>query len=162
MCSTSHRHRLTTWRTETSHTRTIRSAGAPSLLGRRRTVGLRYPIASYPSVAYVLVTFRQGRNVAGSDIFTGSLELLLLKALSWGPMHGYAIARWIRVSTREGLTVREGALYPALHRLQAKGFLAEEWGMTDTNREAKFYRLTPAGRKQLVAEVARWRAYSRL
>jgi transcriptional regulator len=100
--------------------------------------------------------------VAGSDLFTGSLDLLLLKALSWGPMHGYAIARWIRVSTNEGLTVREGALYPALHRLQAKGFLSEEWGITDTNREAKFYRLTPAGRKQLAAEHARWREFSRI
>lgn len=100
--------------------------------------------------------------MAGSDIFTGTLDLLLLKALSWGPMHGYGIARWIRVSTREGLTVREGALYPALHRLQEKGFLAEEWGITDTNREAKFYRLTPAGRKQLAAELVRWRDYSRV
>jgi PadR family transcriptional regulator, regulatory protein PadR len=105
---------------------------------------------------------QRGCNVAGSDLFTGSLDLLLLKALSWGPMHGYAVARWIRVSTREGLTVREGALYPALHRLQAKGFLTEEWGITDTNREAKFYRLTPAGRKQLAAELARWREYSRM
>ncbi len=100
--------------------------------------------------------------MAGSDLFTGSLDLLLLKALSWGPMHGYAIARWIRISTREGLNVREGALYPALHRLQSKGFLAEEWGITDTNREAKFYRLTPAGRKQLSAELVRWREYSRI
>ena len=100
--------------------------------------------------------------MAGSDLFTGSLDLLLLKALSWGPMHGYAIARWIRVSTKEGLSVREGALYPALHRLQEKGFLAGEWGMTETNREAKFYRLTPAGKKQLAAELARWRDYSRI
>jgi transcriptional regulator len=100
--------------------------------------------------------------VAGSDLFTGSLDLIILKALSWGPMHGYAIGRWIRVSTKEGLTVREGALYPALHRLEAKGFLSEEWGMTETNREAKFYRLTPAGKKQLATELARWRQYSRI
>lgn len=100
--------------------------------------------------------------MAGSDLFTGSLDLIILKALSWGPMHGYAIGRWIRTSTDEGLTVREGALYPALHRLEAKGFLAEEWGLTETNREAKFYRLTPAGRKQLVAETARWKDYSRI
>jgi transcriptional regulator len=77
-------------------------------------------------------------------------------------MHGYAIGQWIRTSTRDGLTVKEGALYPALHRLQAKGFLEEEWGMTETNREAKFYRLTPAGRKQLASEMARWRDYSRV
>ena len=100
--------------------------------------------------------------MAGSDLFTGSLDLIILKSLSWGPMHGYAIGQWIRTSTREGLTVKEGALYPALHRLQAKGFLDEEWGMTETNREAKFYRLTPAGKKQLASEMARWRDYSRV
>ena len=100
--------------------------------------------------------------MAGSDLFTGSLDLIILKSLSWGPMHGYAIGQWIRTSTKEGLTVREGALYPALHRLAARGFLSEEWGMTDTNREAKFYQLTPAGRKQLATESARWRDYSRI
>ena len=100
--------------------------------------------------------------MAGSDLFTGSLDLIILKSLTWGPMHGYAIGRWIRISTKEGLTVREGALYPALHRLEAKGFLAEEWGMTETNREAKFYRLTPTGKKQLASELARWRDYARL
>lgn len=100
--------------------------------------------------------------MAGSDLFTGSLDLIILKALSWGPMHGYAIGRWIRTSTKEGLTVREGALYPALHRLEEKGFLDEEWGMTETNREAKFYRLTPAGRKQLTRELARWQDYARI
>lgn len=100
--------------------------------------------------------------MAGSDLFTGSLDLIILKSLSWGPMHGYAIGQWIRTSTREGLTVKEGALYPALHRLQAKGFLEEEWGMTETNREAKFYRLTAAGKKQLASEMARWRDYSRV
>jgi PadR family transcriptional regulator, regulatory protein PadR len=100
--------------------------------------------------------------MGGSDLFTGSLDLIILKALSWGPMHGYAIGRWIRVSTREGLTVKEGALYPALHRLERKGFLAEEWGVTETNREAKFYRLTPAGRKHLTGEIARWGKYARI
>lgn len=100
--------------------------------------------------------------MAGSDLFTGSLDLLILKALSWGPLHGYAIGRWIRTTTADALRIQEGALYPALHRLERKGFLTEEWGMTDTNREAKFYRLTPVGRKQLVAETARWQGYSRL
>ena len=101
-------------------------------------------------------------RVAGSDLFTGSLDLIVLKALSSGPLHGYAIAHWIRTSTKEGLEVREGALYPSLHRLEGKGFLAGEWGMTDTNREAKFYRITPAGKKQLATEMARWRDYSRI
>jgi transcriptional regulator len=100
--------------------------------------------------------------MAGSDLFTGSLDLIILKAVSWGPLHGYAIGRWIRTATRDGLAVQEGALYPALHRLERKGFLAEEWGMTDTNREAKFYKLTPLGRKHLTAEISRWRDYSRV
>ena len=100
--------------------------------------------------------------MAGSDLFTGSLDLLVLKAVSWGPMHGYAIGRWIRQSTSDALNVQEGALYPALHRLERKGFLEEEWGLTDTNREAKFYRLTAAGRKQLREELTRWNTYARV
>jgi PadR family transcriptional regulator, regulatory protein PadR len=100
--------------------------------------------------------------MAGSDIYTGSLDLLVLKSLTWGPRHGYAVGQWIRQSTGDGLTVQEGALYPALHRLERKGFVEEEWGITDTNREAKFYRLTPEGRKQLRGEVARWEAYVRV
>ncbi len=100
--------------------------------------------------------------MAGSDLFTGSLDLLILKAASWGPLHGYAIGRWIRQSTSDVLTIQEGALYPALHRLERKGLLEEEWGLTETNREAKFYRLTPAGRKHLKQEAARWRDYSRV
>jgi transcriptional regulator len=100
--------------------------------------------------------------MAGSDLFTGSLDLIILKSLSWGPMHGYAIGRWIRTSTNEGLTIQEGALYPALHRLERKGFLTEEWGLTDTNREAKFYKLTAVGRKHLTSETVRWRDYSRV
>jgi len=98
----------------------------------------------------------------GSDLYTGSLDLLILKAVSWGPRHGYAIGRWIRTSTDEALTVQEGALYPALHRLERKGLLEEEWGLTETNREAKFYRLTPGGRKQLRSELERWHRYARV
>ena len=100
--------------------------------------------------------------MAGSDLYTGSLDLLILKATSWGPLHGYAIGRWIRQSTDEALSVQEGALYPALHRLERQGYLEEEWGLTDTNREAKFYKLTRTGRKQLTAELVRWRRYARL
>jgi PadR family transcriptional regulator PadR len=99
--------------------------------------------------------------VAGSDLYIGTLDVLILKALSWGPMHGYAVGRWIRQTTDQALTVQEGALYPALHRLHAKGWLADEWGLTETGREAKYYRLTPAGRRQLRTEVARWQAYAR-
>lgn len=99
--------------------------------------------------------------MAGSDLFTGTLEILVLKALTWGPRHGYAIGRWIRESTKDALVIQEGALYPALHRLERKGFVAEEWRLTDTGREAKFYTLTPAGKKQLAAESQRWTAFAR-
>ena len=99
--------------------------------------------------------------MAGSDLYIGTLDVLILKALSWGPMHGYGIGRWIRQTTEDVLSVQEGALYPALHRLQRRGWLDEEWGVTETGREAKYYRLTPAGRRQLRSEVERWRAYAR-
>ena len=98
--------------------------------------------------------------VAGSDLFTGTLDVLILKTLSWGPMHGYAIGRWIRDTTGDVLKVEEGALYPALHRLERKGLLEEEWRLTETNRQAKFYTLTAAGRKHLRAEMQRWSEFS--
>ena len=100
--------------------------------------------------------------MAGSDLYTGSLDLIVLKALSWGPMHGYAIGRWIRQSSSDALTVQEGALYPALHRLERKGYLEEEWGLTETNREAKFYRLTTEGRAHLKREIVRWQNHARV
>lgn len=99
--------------------------------------------------------------MAGSDLYLGTLDVLILKALTWGPMHGYGIGRWIRQTTDDVLTVQEGALYPALHRLQRRGWLDEEWGVSDTGREAKYYRLTAAGRRQLRSEIERWRAYAR-
>ena len=100
--------------------------------------------------------------MAGSDLYTGSLELLILKSVSFGPQHGYAIGRWIRDTTDAALAIEEGALYPALHRMARKGFLDEAWGVTDTGREAKFYKLSPAGRARLKAETLRWRQYARL
>lgn len=99
--------------------------------------------------------------MAGSDLFVGTLDVLILKAVSAGPMHGYGIGRWIRQTTDDALTIQEGALYPALHRLQRKGWLEEDWGLTDTGREAKYYQLTPAGRRQLRAEITRWQTYAR-
>lgn len=100
--------------------------------------------------------------MAGSDLFTGSLDLLILKALQWGPLHGYAIGRWIRQWTAEVLPVQEGALYPALHRLERRGLLEEEWGTSDTGREVKFYTLTRAGRGQLKEDAVRWQSYARV
>jgi PadR family transcriptional regulator PadR len=96
------------------------------------------------------------------DLVRGTLDLLLLKTLSWGPMHGLAIVRSIEATTRDGLQIEEGALYPALHRLEQKAWLAADWGYTDGGRKAKFYRLTAAGRRALAAEQARWRQYASL
>jgi transcriptional regulator len=90
------------------------------------------------------------------DLLQGTLDLLILKTLSWGPAHGYAIARWIQQLTREVLTVGEGSLYPALHRLEERGWIQSEWRRSDSNRRAKFYTLTPRGRLQLRAETASW------
>jgi PadR family transcriptional regulator PadR len=98
--------------------------------------------------------------MAGSDLFTGTLDLLILKALTWGPSHGYAIGRWIRETTSDVLIVQEGALYPALHRLERKEFLAEEWRESETGRQAKYYSLTPKGRARLRAERKRWEQYA--
>lgn len=105
---------------------------------------------------------RSTGNGAGNDLelLRGTLDLLVLKTLSWGPMHGLAVLQWIERSTRQRLQVEEGALYPALHRMEDKGWLDAEWGHTDGGRRAKYYRLTAAGRKQLAAELTKWARYS--
>ncbi len=90
----------------------------------------------------------------------GAIELLILKTLSWGPMHGYGIARWIQTTTDDALQIGEGSLYPALYRMERKGWIEAEWGVSETNREVKFYRLTAAGRARLKVELAQWRDFS--
>ena len=90
------------------------------------------------------------------DIRQGSLDLLVLKALTWGPMHGYTILSWLRRTTDEELRIEDAALYPALHRMEARGLITSEWGLSENNRRAKFYRLTPAGRAQLRSETPTW------
>jgi PadR family transcriptional regulator PadR len=94
------------------------------------------------------------------DLLRGTLDLLLLKALSWGPMHGLGVVRWIEQTTHQRLQIEEGALYPALHRLEERGWLEAEWGYTDKGRRAKYYQLSVLGRKQLAAETAKWSRYS--
>ena len=95
------------------------------------------------------------------DILRGTLDLLVLRALSWGPAHGYAIAGWIERATEDMLAVGEGSLYPALHRLEERGWIESEWGVSENNRKAKFYALTTRGRAQLRAETAAWTRYAR-
>src|SRR6202521_3016746 len=94
------------------------------------------------------------------DLLQGTLDLLVLKALAKAPMHGHGVAEWSHESSQDVLRVEEGALYPALHRLEVRGLLAAEWGASDNNRRAKYYRLTAAGRKQLAEETAHWKRMS--
>jgi transcriptional regulator len=90
------------------------------------------------------------------DILQGTLTLLILQSLSRGPRHGYGITVFVEQASEELLRVEEGSLYPALHRLEEQGWINAEWGLTDSNRKARFYSLTPAGRSQLDAELANW------
>jgi PadR family transcriptional regulator, regulatory protein PadR len=94
------------------------------------------------------------------ELLQGTLDLLILKALGRGPMHGYGVAEWIHQTSHDVLRVEEGALYPALHRLQLRGLLSAEWGLSDNNRRAKFYSLTAAGRKYLAQETEFWQRMS--
>ena len=92
-------------------------------------------------------------------LLKGTLDVLILETLRRGPMHGYGISRWVRETTGEEFTIEEGALYPALRRLEKKGLLEAEWGNTETGREAKFYQLTPGGRTELESALETWRRY---
>ena len=93
------------------------------------------------------------------DLLQGTLDLLVLKTLSWGPTHGYGVARWIQQITGDVLQVEEGSLYPALHRLEKRGWIDSEWGLSENNRRAKFYRITPRGRQQLRSETSTWSTF---
>lgn len=98
--------------------------------------------------------------MAGSDLYTGTLDVIVLKALSGGPMHGYAVGSWIRKFSPEAMGVRESVLYPALHRLERKRLVEARWGKTDTGRRAKFYTLTKAGREHFETEAERLTEHS--
>src|SRR4051812_40551634 len=95
------------------------------------------------------------------DLLQGTLDLLVLRTLALGPMHGYSVARAIKERSRNVFLVEEGALYPALHRLERKGWIVSEWGLSENNRKAKFYELTPRGRAAMRAELAEWQRYTR-
>jgi PadR family transcriptional regulator, regulatory protein PadR len=92
----------------------------------------------------------------GDGVLQGTVELLILKRLSCGPMHGYGIATWIEDATDDVLSVEEGSLYPALYRMLRKGWIAAEWGVSDNNRRAKFYRLTKAGEREFAQQATGW------
>jgi len=98
---------------------------------------------------------------SNADVLQGTLDLLILKSLSLGPMHGWGVSQRIQQISEDALRVNQGSLYPALYRLEQKDWVRAEWGTSDNNRRAKFYRLTPAGRRQLEAEERMWRRFSR-
>jgi transcriptional regulator len=91
------------------------------------------------------------------ELLQGTLDLLILQVLQWGPRHGHGIGQMIRTRSEDALRIEHGSLYPALHRLQREGWIASEWKTSEANRRAKFYRLTPAGRRQLSREQSQWR-----
>src|SRR6266480_4898232 len=93
------------------------------------------------------------------DLLQGTLDVLVLRALSWGPMHGYGVARFIRDGSDGTLRILDGALYTALHRLEERGFVESEWGTSEQKKRAKFYRLTAPGRRALRTETTNWTAY---
>jgi transcriptional regulator len=95
-----------------------------------------------------------------SEVLKGTLDMMILKALSWGPMHGYGIVHWLKQTTDAALQVEDGAMYPALHRLHQKGWVSAEWGITENSRRAKYYELTRAGRLQLRRELMSWTRFS--
>ena len=90
------------------------------------------------------------------DILQGTLDMLVLQTLSRGTMHGYEVSKWIRETTNEALLVEEGSLYPALHRMEKRGWIQSEWGASENNRKAKYYSLTETGRRQLQIESSGW------
>ena len=96
------------------------------------------------------------------EILRGTLDVILLRALAAGPMHGYGVSRWIRDRTDDQLAIEEGALYPALHRLERKGWVDSTWGASENNRKAKYYRITATGKRRLKAETESWQQYARL
>lgn len=99
-------------------------------------------------------------EISRLEFIRGTLDVLILKSLMWGPRHGYAITGFIRKQSDDALLVEEGTLYPALWRLEGKGLLEAEWGLSENNRKAKFYKLTRLGRRQLQSEVRTWEAYA--
>jgi transcriptional regulator len=94
-------------------------------------------------------------------LLRGTLDVLILKALTWGPRHGYEVAEWVKAVTDAELLLEEGPLYTALHRLERKGWLTAEWGLSENNRRAKYYALSAAGRRQLHTETSAWERYVR-
>ena len=115
----------------------------------------RAPARRPPATSRIATVFAKD-----SGLLQGTLELLVLKTLSWGPMHGYGIATWIEGATGDVLRVEEGSLYPALYRMARKGWIEAEWGTSENNRRAKFYHLTAEGRRQYREQTTGWQRFA--
>ena len=131
-------------------------ADAPTVLKGNTRVDSQYAFDKAGEGALPAPNMIMGRTADAGELIQGTLEMLVLKALARGPLHGYGVAEWIEQTSQQVLKVEEGALYPALHRLELRGMLKAEWGASDNNRRAKFYELTTAGTKRLNAESQRW------
>jgi PadR family transcriptional regulator, regulatory protein PadR len=105
-------------------------------------------------------TARSNGEAPDLGLLQGTLDVMILKALSWGPMHGFAVAKWVRSTTDDVLQIDDGALYPALHRMEHRGLIDADWDLTENKRRAKYYRLTPKGRQELRSRVTSWDRYS--
>jgi PadR family transcriptional regulator, regulatory protein PadR len=103
------------------------------------------------------MTLHSSRREERSELLHGTLDMLILRTLQWGPQHGYAIAQAIRAQSDDVLQVEAGSLYPALQRLAKRGWVTARWGQSEANQRAKFYTITPAGKRQLAREASRWR-----
>lgn len=102
------------------------------------------------------MTLHSSRTETRTELLHGTLDMLILRTLQWGPQHGYSVAQTIRAQSSDVLQVEAGSLYPALQRLSRKGWVTSKWGQTEANQRAKFYSITPEGKKQLVREESRW------
>jgi transcriptional regulator len=105
-------------------------------------------------------TARSNGESPDLGLLQGTLDVMILKALSWGPMHGFAVAKWVRSTTDDVLQIDDGALYPALHRMEHRGLINADWDLTENKRRAKYYRLTAKGREELRFRVTSWDRYS--
>ena len=121
------------------------------------------PLTVYGTARSLSKDYLWGPRVPGTlsnGLLQGSLDLLVLKTLSWGPMHGYGVARWIQHVTDDAVQIEEGSLYPALHRLQRQKLLRSYWGSSANNRRAKYYEITSRGRAKLMEEATAWSGFS--
>ncbi len=105
-------------------------------------------------------TARSNGESPDLGLLQGTLDVMILKALSWGPMHGFAVAKWVRTTTDDVLQIDDGALYPALHRMEHRGLIDADWDLTENKRRAKYYRLTAKGRQELRARSSIWDRYA--